>query len=181
MKSAMLKSQRAFAAAVVATLCLSGAIGPARADAVMDWNATAAALPIAVPPIHARVMAAMHGAIHDAINSIEPHHETYRLPVEAPAGASQDAAVATAAHTVLAALVPSQKAALDTALAQSLAKIVDERSKADGIAVGKTVAERMLAWRAKDSFDAKAEDKPGTGARPFRPPQAPPARTPRHR
>ncbi len=91
-------------------------------------------------------------------------YETYRFPVEAPAGASKDAAVATAAHGVLAALVPSQKAALDTALAQSLAKISDERSKADGIAVGKTVAERMLAWRAKDNFDAKAEDKPGTGA-----------------
>ena len=129
----------------------------------MDWNATAAALPIAVPPVHARVMAAMHGAVYDAINSIEPRHDTYRFPVEAPAGASKDAAVATAAHAVLAALVPSQKAALDTALAQSLAKISDERSKADGIAVGKTVAERMLAWRAKDNFDAKAEDKPGTG------------------
>ena len=163
MKSAILKSQRVFVAAVVATLCVSGAIGSARADAVMDWNATAAALPITVPPVHARVMAAMHGAIHDAINSIEPQHETYRFPVEAPAGASKDAAVATAAHAVLAALVPAQKAALDTALAQSLAKISEERSKADGIAVGRTVAERMLAWRAKDNFDAKAEDKPGTG------------------
>jgi hypothetical protein len=163
MKTVLLKSQRAFASAVVATLCLSGAIGTARADAVMDWNATAAALPIAVPPVHARVMAAMHGAVYDAINSIEPQHETYRFPVEAPAGASKDAAVATAAHAVLAALVPSQKAALDAVLAQSLAKISDDRSKADGIAVGKTVAERMLAWRAKDNFDAKAEDKPGTG------------------
>ncbi len=162
MRSVILKSQRAFAAAVVATLCLSGAIGSARADTVLDWNATAAALPIAVPPIHARVMAAMHGAVHDAINSIEPHYETYRFPVEAPAGASKDAAVATAAHVVLAALVPSQKSALDTALAQSLAKISDERWKADGIVVGKTVAERMLAWRAKDNFDTKAEDKPGT-------------------
>ena len=164
MRSIILKRRRALAAAVVAVLCLSGATGSARADTVMDWNATAAALPIAVPPVHARVMAAMHGAVHDAINSIEPLYETYRFPVEAPAGASKDAAVASAAHGVLAAFVPSQKAALDTALAQSLAKIGDERSKADGIAVGKAVAERMLAWRAKDNFDAKAEDKPGTGA-----------------
>jgi len=163
MRSITLKLQRASAAAAVVTICLSGAIGSARADTVMDWNATGAALPIAVPPVHARVMAAMHGAVHDAINAIEPQHETYRFP-EAPAGASKDAAVATAAHAVLTALLPSQKAALDTALAQSLAKIGDERSKADGIAVGKSVAERMLAWRAKDNFDAKAEDKPGTGA-----------------
>lgn len=163
MKTVILKSRRPVAAAVVAILCLSGAMGSARADAVLDWNATAAALPIPVPPVMARVMASMHGAVHDAINAIEPHYETYRFPVEAPAGASKDAAVATAAHGVLTALVPSQKAALDIALAQSLAKIGDERSKSDGIAVGKTVAERMLAWRAKDNFDAKADDKPGTG------------------
>lgn len=163
MNFAVLKSQRAFAATIVATLCLSGAINPARADTVLDWNATAAALPIGVPPVHARVMAAMHGAMHDAINSIEPQHATYRFPAEAAAGASKDAAVATAAHGVLVALVPSQRAALDTTLAQSLAKISDERSKADGIVVGKTVAERMLAWRANDNFAAKAEDKPGTG------------------
>ena len=164
MKSVTLRNQYAVAAKVVATLCLSCAIGTARADTVMDWNATAAALLLAAPPVHARVMAAMHGAVHDAVNSIEPHYQTYRFPVEAPAGASKDAAVATAAHSVLAALVPSQKAALDSALAQSLAKISDERSKADGILVGKTAAERMLAWRAKDNFDVKAVDSPGTRA-----------------
>jgi hypothetical protein len=164
MQPVTLKSRRPFAATVVATLCLSGAIGLARADAVMDWNATAAALPIAAPPVHARVMAAMHGAVHDAINAIEPQHETYRFQVEASPSASKDAAVASAAHGVLVALVPSQKAALDAALAKSLANISDERSKADGIVVGRTVAERMLAWRAKDNFDAKAEDKPATGA-----------------
>lgn len=151
---------RAFAAAV-ATVHLSGAICSARADAVMDWNATAAALPIAVPPVHARVMAATQGAVHDAINSIEPQHEIYRFAVEAPAGASKDAAAAAAAHGVLVALVPSQKAALDIALTQSLTAIGDERAKADGVMVGKTAAERMLAWRAKDGFDVKAEDKPG--------------------
>ena len=164
MKSFNLKSQHALAASVVAALCFSAAIGSARADAVTDWNATAAALPIPAPPVLARVMAAMHGAVHDAINAIEPRYDTYRFKVEAPAGASKDAAVAGAAHGVLSGLVPSQKAALDTALAQSLAKVGDERSKADGVAVGKAAAERMLAWRAKDNFDAKAEDKPGTGA-----------------
>jgi len=164
MKSVTRKCQRAWAAAVVATLCLTGSVGTARADAVLDWNATAAALPIPAPPVLARVMAAMHGAVHDAINAIEPRYETYRFSIEAPAGASIDAAAASAAHGVLAALVPAQKAALDTALAQSLAKVGDERSKTYGVAVGKAAADRMLAWRAQDNFDAKAEDKPGTGA-----------------
>ena len=157
-------SRRSFTAAAFAALFRSGVIDSAHADAVTDWNATAATLPIPAPPIMARVMATMHGAVYDAINAIEPHFETYRFPVEAPAGASEEAAAAAAAHTVLLALIPSQKGALDAALAQSLAKIGDERSKADGIIVGKTVAERFLAWRAKDNFDAKVEDKPGTSA-----------------
>jgi hypothetical protein len=164
MRSVTRKCQRAWAPAVVAALCLSGAIGSARADAVLDWNATAAALPIPAPPVLARVMATMHGAVYDAINAIEPRHETYRFSIDAPAGASMDAAAATAAHGVLSALVPAQKVALDAALAQSLAKVGDERSRNDGVAVGKAAADRMLAWRAKDNFDAKAEDKPGTGA-----------------
>ena len=158
------KSPRSFVAAVFAALCLSGAIDSAHADVVTDWNATAAALPISAPPVMARVMATMHGALYDAINAIDPRFETYRFRVEAPAGASEEAAAAAAAHAVLAALVPSQKSALDAALAQSLAKIGDERSKADGIIVGRTMAERFLAWRAKDNFDVKAEDKPGTSA-----------------
>jgi len=164
MRSVTLKRPSALGSALVAALCLSAGVGTARADAVLDWNATAAALPIPAPPVHARVMAAMHGAVHDAINAIEPRFEAYRFSIETPAGASIDAAAASAAHGVLAALVPSQKAALDTALAQSLAKVGDERSKTDGVAVGKAAADRMLAWRAKDNFDAKAEDKPGTGA-----------------
>jgi hypothetical protein len=164
MRSVTKKCQRSWAAAVFAGLCLSGSIGTARADAVLDWNATAAALPIPAPPVLARVMATMHGAVHDAINAIEPRYETYRFTIEAPAGASIDAAAASAAHGVLAALVPAQKAVLDTALAQSLAKVGDERSKTDGVAVGKAAADRMLAWRAQDNFGVKAEDKPGTGA-----------------
>jgi len=164
MRSVTKKCQCAWAAAVVAALSLSGAIGTARADVVLDWNATAAALPIPAPPVLARVMAAMHGAVHDAVNAIEPRYETYRFSIEAPAGASIDAAAASAAHGVLAALVPAQRAALDNALAQSLAKVGDERSKADGVAVGRAAADRMLAWRAKDNFDVKAEDRPGTGA-----------------
>ena len=128
-----------------------------------DWNATAVALPIASPPVLARSLAAMHGAMHDAINALEPRYESYRFKLEAPPpGASKDAAAAPAAHDVLAALVPAQKAGLDSALSASLAKIEDGTAKADGIRVGKSAAERVLALRATDNFDAKAQDNPGT-------------------
>jgi len=156
--------QRTLTAAAITVLSLAAGVATARADTVMDWNATAAALPIPAPPVLARVMATMHGAIHDAINAIEPRYETYRFRIDAPSGASIDAAAASAAHGVLSALVPGHKAAFDAALAQSLVKASDERSRADGVVVGKTAAERMLAWRAKDNFDAKAADKPGTAA-----------------
>lgn len=154
------KTGRTIAAA--ATFLFLAGLQAARADAVLDWNATAAALPIAAPPVMTRVMASMHGAMHDALNAIEPRYESYRAVVKAPAGASKEAAVASAAHAVLSALVPGQKAALDGALAASLAKLPDDTAKNDGIAVGRSAAEQMLAWRAQDKFDAKAEDRPGT-------------------
>ncbi|MPZ47154.1 MAG: chemotaxis protein CheB, partial [Betaproteobacteria bacterium] len=145
-------------------LIFSTCIPIANADIVMDWNATAAALPISAPPVLARVMAAMHGAVHDAVNAIEPHYESYRFRIKAPADASKEAAAASAAHGVLVALVPAHKASFDAALARSMAQIPDGRAKSDGIAVGKAVAEVMIVWRAKDNFDAKGQDQPGTEA-----------------
>ena len=148
--------------AVGVVLMASSGIHGARADVVTDWNAIAASLPIAAPPVQARVMAAMHGAVHDAVNSIDPRYEPYRFPVQAPAGASKEAAAAAAAHAVLAGMVPPQRQAFDAELAASLGKIPDGQAKTDGIAVGKAVAGKMLAWRAADGFNAKASDNPGT-------------------
>jgi hypothetical protein len=144
-----------------AALVLVGTI--ARADVVTDWNTNAiAAMPTATPPIMARVMAAMHAAVHDAVNSVDPRYAPYRFAVPAPAAASKEAAAAAAAHTVLAGLVPAQRQAFDAQLATSLAAITDGHAKSDGIAVGKAVAEKMLAWRGADGFGAKASDNPGT-------------------
>ncbi len=145
-----------------AFLIASAGIHTARADVVTDWNATGAELPIGAPPVLARVLAAMHGAMHDAVNSIDPRYQPYRFAVAAPAGASKEAAAAAAAHRVLVGLVPAQKAVFETALAASLAKVPDGQPKTDGIAVGTAVAEKMLAWRAADGFNAKAADKTGT-------------------
>jgi hypothetical protein len=130
-------SKRGLSIVATAFLIASAGIHGARADVVTDWNAIAAGLPIPAPPVMARVLAAMHGAMHDAVNSIDPRYEHYRFPVPAPAGASKDAAAAAAAHAVLVGLVPAQKGAFDTALAASLAKIPDGQPKTDGIAVGK--------------------------------------------
>ena len=53
----------------------------ARADEVMDWNAVAStALSGTAPSVELRVMATMHLAMHDAINSIEPRYRPGPTP-----------------------------------------------------------------------------------------------------
>jgi hypothetical protein len=127
----------------------------ARADEVMDWNVLAStALSGTAQSVELRVLATMHLAMHDAINSIEPRYRTYGFSIPVHMRASQDAAAASAAHDVLVAMVPSQKAAFDAALAGSLAKIAEGRSKRDGIGAGKAVARAVTAWRAADGFDS---------------------------
>ncbi|MEO7402582.1 MAG: vanadium-dependent haloperoxidase [Burkholderiales bacterium] len=163
-------------AVISSSLFFALAPAAARADAVLAWNATAADLPIAAPPVMARVMAAMHGAMFDSVNSIEGRHTQYRFAVTAPTGASAEAAAAGAAHGVLVKLVPAQKTNLDNALAASLRTIADGQSKDDGVAIGKGVADQMASWRAGDRFDAKASDNPGTD--PGRWQRTPPAMAP---
>ena len=66
---------RVFALAIAAFLYLSAGIRTACADTVIEWNAIAAALPIPEALNLTRVMATMHGAMHDALNAIEPRYD----------------------------------------------------------------------------------------------------------
>jgi len=68
--------------------------------------------------------------------------------------ASQDAAAAAAAHEVLLALYPKFQTLLDDQLQQSLASIHDGRDTAEGITIGKTVADQILALRSNDGSSA---------------------------
>ena len=109
------------------------------ADVVIDWNqkANAAVLEAKVYPFAGtRVMAIVHTAMFDAINSIEGQYTPYKFKVSAPAGSSPEAAGNAAAHATLVALFPEQKAALDRAYQDSLAQIPDGAGKTAGIAVG---------------------------------------------
>src|SRR5262249_2737323 len=63
---------------------------------------------------------------------------------------SPEAAVAAAAHDVLVARIPNQKAALDAALASALAAIQDDQAKADGVAIGRAAAAAIVAVRDKN-------------------------------
>jgi hypothetical protein len=65
----------------------------------------------------------MHAAIYDAVNAIDATHETYLVHIQhVSPRASQEAAVAGAAHEILVALYPEFQTTLDQQFDQSLAQ-----------------------------------------------------------
>jgi hypothetical protein len=135
------------------------------ADVVTDWNqkANASILEAKIYPFAGtRVMAIVHAAMFDAINSIEGHYTPYKFKVSAPPGSSPEAAGVAAAHAALVKLFPEQKAALDTAYTASLAQIPEGPGKTSGMAIGEEAAAKVLAWRASDGSDAPNTYRPVT-------------------
>ena len=90
----------------IATAVLFSTPAAARADVVRQWNAIAISVPAGNPFNQARVMAATQLAVFEAVNAIQGGYEPYLGTVVAPAGASADAAVIAAAHSVLKHYVP---------------------------------------------------------------------------
>jgi len=127
---------------------------------VLQWNRallvivrTPGAQPATIHPT--RSFAIMHAAIYDAVNAIDRTHKSYFVNLSGVAqSASQDAAAAAAAHEVLVGLYPQFQAMLDAQLQQSLAQIPDGAHKADGIIIGQTVADGILALRSNDGSNA---------------------------
>jgi hypothetical protein len=124
----------------------------ARADTVTDWNQTACEVAGKLGPGSPghRVMAVVQVAVFEAVNAIEPHYQPYLQRVPAPAGASVDAAIAAANRTVLAALMPAEKAAVESAYEAALKGLPDGAAKTNGIGVGEKAAALVLARAAED-------------------------------
>jgi hypothetical protein len=105
-------------------------------------------------------------AVYDAVVAIDGGYEPYGAPIDAPAGASTEAAVIQAAYETLAWAIPGSVAALGTARAESLATIPDGTAKSDGLDVGHEAARGIITLRTDDgrltpiattsAFDAKA-------------------------
>ena len=134
-------------------LCLLFVLAPliARADVVLDWNVKMfETLSGQSPFATARYAAITQLAVFEAVNAITKSYEPYLGTIEAPEGASAEAAAAAAAHTVLKNYFPMQATALDDALAASLSAIPDGDAKQDGIDTGVAAALAMIALRAND-------------------------------
>jgi membrane-associated phospholipid phosphatase len=131
-----------------------------QADEVIQWNKTLltivrtpGAQPATVHPT--RSFAMMHAAIYDAVNAIDATHKPYLVRVEhVSAHASQEAAVAAAAHETLITLYPAFQSTLDQQYDQSLLQIPDGADKTTGIAVGRAVALATLTLRSDDGSAA---------------------------
>jgi hypothetical protein len=137
----------------------------ATGSAVLDWNQQigAVTLKLQLDPLNeSRLFAMVQAAVHDALNAIDRRFEPYALDIHAVAGASTDAAVATAAHDVLVAVLEQLKAnydpdaaqseidRLDGAAAAALGAINDGKAKTQGVTIGRAAAATILAARADD-------------------------------
>jgi hypothetical protein len=130
------------------------AASSAVADVVTDWNQIAVDAGYAArqgPPPHTRIVAMVHLAMFEAVNSIEPRYRPYRTRLAAEPGASREAAAAAAAHHLLVRVYPDQAKILDKALQASLAVLPDAAAKAGGVRLGEQAGAAMLAERSKDN------------------------------
>jgi hypothetical protein len=120
-------------------------------DVVTEWNAVMLTTTTGQNPFsQARFAAITHAAIFEAVNAITGQYQPYLGTIQAPPGASPEAAAVAAAHAVLLHYFPTQETLLSVRRADSLGAIADGQSKTDGIAVGEAAAAAMIALRAND-------------------------------
>ncbi len=149
-------------------------------DVILDWNAASlnvirewttvsndpyeGRIVTSQPPMVARNLAMIHIAMYDAINAINPTHQSYLSGLPSPAtNASSAAAAAAAAHQVATQLYsePDELAVWQATLNEALSTIPDGNAKTLGIEFGRTVGNAVLAARAADGSKTRVNYTPG--------------------
>ena len=154
-----------------ATLTITRVGEPSAADPVLAWvRMTLEAIrgDAVAPPVATRDLAIVSAAIFDAVAAIRGT-SGYHVHEIAPADASPEAATAAAAHRALVHLYPERAATFDAGLADSLAAVPDGPGKDHGVALGRTVADAILAPCAGDGWADHVVDSPGGGPGTWRP------------
>jgi PAP2 superfamily len=158
---AMLKNLRWIAPFMI----LTGFGEPVAADVITDWNEKAVAFVTKhrmLPPQAERVVASVHVAMFDAVNSVARRYRPYRLAVTAAKDASQESAAAVAAGMVLSGLHPKETEELNALIDAYLATIPPGAAKDEGIRVGREVAAKIVTERKVDGADAPDAYRPKT-------------------
>jgi len=166
---------------LVIGLLAAAAMQAAAANEVLTWNETALKVSSAngqAPLQVTRTLAMVQGAVHDALNAITRRYAAYYFEGPGEAGASPDAAVAAAAHTVLVGVVPSfgtpaqKMAALalaEDAYLASLSRVSNSAAKTHGVTVGRAAGVAVLALRKDDGATRDAPYTSGMGPGKWRP------------
>lgn len=144
------------------TLLLT-AVSGLRADLVTDWNALALTTmrTSTEAPVMARDLAILHTAMYNAEESIRGGYQTYGFgsytaPAVGNVGASYEAAMISAANTVMQSLYSGNSASFTSLYNAQLGTIADSQAKTDGVAWGVSIANDMLSWRSGDGASAAA-------------------------
>lgn len=131
---------------------------------VTDWNAIAVSTSLngnpAISPGSTTAggtsiyLTYVHLAIFDAVNAIDRRFQSYSSETRAPLGASPEAAAIAAAYSTLVYYFPDQAPSLTAQYTASLGVIPDGAPKTDGILVGQTSANAIIAMRLSDGRGA---------------------------
>ncbi|MGW6281097.1 vanadium-dependent haloperoxidase [Kribbella sp. NPDC055071] len=147
---------RSAAVLAAGALALAGLTSPSVASGtdarpVLDWSAYATqAIVAGRPPASSEVLLGIvHIAIADTVAGLG-YGRPFKFAVRPDRQASAAAAIATATYDVLRARVPAS--GLESTYADYLAGVPDGRAKTHGIALGRSVAAAVLAWRAGDGL-----------------------------
>ena len=108
----------------------------------------------ALPPTEGHLIFTYVGiAVYDSVMAVEGGYRPFAVDVDAPQGASAQAAVAAAAHRILVHYLPAQAATIiDPPYTAWFNATPDSQAKTDGIATGEEVADLLIAQRADDGF-----------------------------
>ena len=155
-----------FALAAITLAAAPSAAGAA--TPVTHWSQVAEqTISVGRPPASSQqISGVVHAAIYDAVAATEGGLVPFVSSPTVAAGASTDAAVATAARNVLLARVPLQAANIQAAYDLFMATVPDGDAKTAGTAVGTEVAADQLAARAGDGFGVAVpfvQPPPGRG------------------
>src|SRR5215207_1088550 len=154
---------------VLLAATMIGAAQSAFANVITDWDEKAVAVVTPMsslggtsPYLAVRMMGMVHAAMFDAVNSIEQRYRPYLVQLPGDPATSKEAAAAAAAATILATIDAKTAGEMKAALATYLATLPDGPAKSDGIALGETVAAKVIEARANDGCDVLDAYRPRT-------------------
>lgn len=164
---------------VAAGFLLSTALG----NPVVEWHALmldAIRTDTSNPPLASRHLAMLSTALFDCVNAVAPTHQSYLPSPEVPPGASAEAAVVAAGREMMRTLHPGFQGRIEALANRQRSVLGDAPGIPDGLALGRSVALRMLAARSADGSNTEVpyipSSDPGQWRRTppfFRPPLSP--------